>query len=189
MIAAGVLCAAVVFLLYNHFAPPSIYEIFEQKRGYVMHDRQQVELALTVPKSQLPDSIYQAEGCTFEKGEVPAYRSDTTTIELYKAMPANEDDDLLYLIFDFSYELPDSGSFLAPYCHDDDIEGGMGSSFNLSSRDMRDAEGSFPNALAVRGQGPGAQVAFYASRDAVQSAQGEIQIDMVCSEIFYERAR
>lgn len=58
-------------------------------------DQQQVELTLTIPESELPDSIYHTEGCTFGKGEIAVYPSDTATIELYKAMPANESADLL----------------------------------------------------------------------------------------------
>lgn len=63
----------------------------------------------------------------------------------------------------------------------------MNDTFRLDSPDLRDAAGSYPDALTVRGYGLRTQVALYVSKDACQSAQGEILIDVVCSEISNKR--
>lgn len=180
---AVILCVGTAVCFLTNPKTVSVYDILEQD-GYTVIEQELVELTLDVSKSELPDSIYTSEGYEFEKGEVVACQTDSTTIYLHKAMLSNESDDQLYFVFDCDFDLSHYGNFLSPVSIDEE-HGGVSNSLSLRSRDLRDSTNTYTNALAMRGHGPGAQFAFYVSRDACISADESILIDIECAQIIY----
>lgn len=163
---------------------PTLYDIVSRENHSVL-SQEQVDLTLTVSKAELPDAIYTSVGYEFDKNEVVAYQTETTTIYLYKAMLSNESDGLMYFIFDFSYDFADYGKILSPFGYEDgDIKNEL---MQLRSKDLRDNSTIYPDALSMRGYGPETQVAFYVSLDACMAAEENILIDVVCNKLVYAK--
>ncbi|MBO5069793.1 MAG: hypothetical protein J6C37_05460, partial [Roseburia sp.] len=182
---AVILCVGVGVCFLTNPKRVSVHDVLEQD-GYTVIEQDLVEITLCVSKSALPDLIYTSEGYEFEKGEVVAYQTDSTTIYLHKAMLSNESDEQLYFVFDCDFDLSHYGNFLSPVSIDEE-HGGVSNSVSLRSKDLRDSTNTYTNALAMRGHGPGAQFAFYVSRDACMSADESILIDIECAQIIYAK--
>ncbi len=161
------------------------HDIYAQK-GYTVIHQQPIELTLSVRKTLLPDAIYTAEGYVFEEGEVVAYQTDNTTIYLHKVMLSNESDEQLYFFFDCSYDISNYGSLISPL-YVKGMKGIVSNHLSLSSKDLKDGTNVYPEALSVRGQGPGEQMVFYVSKDACKAAEEKIMIDIECNQIFYTK--
>ena len=185
IVTALVVCAVVAVCFLTNPKRSTIYDIYEQD-GYAVIDQDEVDVTLYVDKTKLPDSIYTPEGHEFDENEVVVYSTETTKVYLYKAMISNESDDQLYFIFDFSYDFPKSGSIISPYKYIDDQDG-MQSNLYLKSKDLRDVNTTYPEALNIRGYGPDTQFAFYVSKEACQAANRTLIIDIVCNQIVYTK--
>ena len=136
--------------------------------GYRITQQQAADITLAVPMDALPDDIWQEDGHTFAPEEVVAYRTDTTTVYLDYVMPSNEDDEKLYIALACAYDLPESGTILLPYKVKDSTV--------------------YPDAVSLRGQGPGEKFAFYLSADVCRQAEGTLEIQVSCNELTYEAA-
>ena len=185
VVLAVIACVVVAVCFLTNPKGSTIYDIYRQD-GYTVIDQEEVDVTLYVDKSKLPDSIYTAEGYEFEENEVVVYSTETTKVYLYKAMISNESDDLLYFIFDFSYDFPKAGSIISPYKYTGEHDGTQ-SNLYLRSKDLRDVSTAYPDALNIRGYGPGTQFAFYVSKDACQTADERLMIDIVCNQIVYAK--
>ena len=102
-------------------------------------------------------------------------------------MLSNESDDLLYFIFDFSYDFSNYGSFISPFCFAENSRNVTSPTLYLYSKDLKDINTIYPDALSMRGHGPGTQFTFYVSKEACQSAEKKLQFDIICNEIFYAK--
>ena len=150
---------------------------------YTVLTQNQANITLTIPKTALPDAIYTQSGHEFKKDEAVVYQTDTTAIYLYKAMISNESDDWLYFIFDFSYDFSNHGKVLSPIAY----YGGYYNTLQLRNKDLRDNSQVYPEALDIRGHGPGTMFAFYVSVDACKAAKENIYIDVSCDELIYAK--
>ena len=186
VVLAIIACVIVAVCFLTNPQELTIYDVYGQD-GYSIIDQEEVNITLYVDKAKLPDAIYTAEGYEFKPDEVLAYSTETSRIYLNKAMLSNESDDLLYLIFDCSYDLSDSGSFVSPYKFTDENDG-MQSNLYLQSKDLRDGSTVYSDALDIRGYGPGTQFAFYISKEACLAVKNTLIIDVVCNRIEYAKA-
>lgn len=181
-----IVCVIIAVCFLTNPVQPTIYDITGQN-GYRVLYQDKVDFMLTIPKSVLSDDIYTSEGHDFEKNEVVAHKTETTTVYLDKVMLSNEGDDLLYFIFDFDYDIPAYGRILSPHGYDKGVSHGFTDVICLYSDDLRDIEGVFPDSVALRGHGPGTQFAFYVSAEACKEANGYLLIHVSCAEITYAK--
>lgn len=179
-------CVIVAICFLTNPKEYSVYDVFSMNK-YTVLEQKQIDLALSVPKIYLSDDAYTSEGQEFEKDKVIAYQTDSTTIYLHKVMLSNESDDLLYFIFDFSYDFSNYGSFISPFCFAENSRNVTSPTLYLYSKDLKDINTIYPDALSMRGHGPGTQFTFYVSKEACQSAEKKLQFDIICNEIFYAK--
>lgn len=174
--------AAVCFLTTPR--EPTVYDVLMQD-GYEVLGQEQVELTLTVPKSALTDDCYTGEGHTFADGQVVVWQDDATTIYLHNVMPSNENNELLYMTFDCTYRFSICGSFVTPLLATEDSS--VSPQILLRSKILRDGTTTYPDALNLRGYGPGAKFTFYVSKDACIAAQDTLMIDVICNQVRYAK--
>ncbi|MBQ8816800.1 MAG: hypothetical protein IJZ84_05935 [Lachnospiraceae bacterium] len=187
MVPTAVACLVVVVCFLTNPKEPSADDIFHRD-GYTILEQKQIPLTLTISKDQLPDDIYTNEGYEFAPEEVVAYRSDTTTIYLASAMLSNESDELLYFSFDCAFDLPNYnyGSLITSLYVNVE-RNSYSHKINLLSEALTDGRNIYPDALDIRGTGPGSMFVFYVSKDALQSAEGNIMIDIECNQLTYAK--
>ena len=113
LIAAFSFCIILALCLSTNRLKPSISDIYEEN-GYTITWQDRKEITLQIPKNKLTDDIYTEEGQVFDENEVIVYETNTSKVYLYKAMISNESDDLLYFMFDISYNLPKTRDVNAP---------------------------------------------------------------------------
>ena len=178
-------CTIVAVCFLPNPKEPVMHDIYAHK-GYTVLYQQPIELTLSVDKTLLPDAIYTKEGYEFEEGEVVAYQTDHTTIYLQKVMLSNESDEELYFFFDYSYDILNYGNLISPL-YVKDKKGVVSTYMSLSSRDLKDGKNTYPEALSVRGHGPGELMTFYVSKDACKAAGEMIEIPIKCNQIFYTK--
>lgn len=184
IVLAVIICMIVAVCFLTNPKGPSIYGVFSSDQ-YRLLEQKQVTFTLEVDKDKLPESICTKEGHEFKPHEVVAYSTDPTEIYLKKVMVSNESDDLLYFAFDFTYDLEDSGSFLSPFTYMDGLDNTV-STLYPASEELRDYKTTYPEAVRLRGHGPGTQFMFYVSKEACMAAEDAIFIDVVCNQITYE---
>ena len=179
------ICTIVAVCFLPNPKEPMMHDIYAHK-GYTVLYQQPIELTLSVDKTLLPDAIYTKEGYEFEEGEVVAYQAEQTTIYLQEVVLSNESDEELYFVFNCSYNISNYGSLISPF-YAKDKKGVVSTYMSLSSRDLKDGRNTYPEALSVRGQGPGEIMIFYVSKDACKAAEEKIEIPIKCNQIFYAR--
>lgn len=179
---AACIIAALCFLTSPK--EPSVYDVLTQD-GYEVLGQEQVELTLTVPKSALTDDCYTGEGHTFADGQVVVWQDDVTTIYLHNVMPSNESDELLYMTFDCSYHFSNYGSFVTPLQATEDSS--VSPQILLRSKILKDGTTTYPDALDLRGYGPGAKFTFYVSKEACMAAQDTLMINIMCNQVQYAK--
>jgi len=186
IVTAVVACIVVAVCFLTDPFEPDFHDVLQQN-GYVILSQNDRELTLTVPKDSLPDEIYTADGVEFQEGQVVAFSENTTTIWLRKVMLSNESPDQLYFAFDISYDIEEKGTILSIQSRlpNDQytFRGG------LRSKDLRDSDTVYPNAVQTRGHGPDSQFWFYVSADACRQAEGTMYFEVVLNEITYEADR
>ena len=178
------LAACVIAALCFLTSPkePTVYDVLTQD-GYAVLSQEQVELTLTVPKSALTDDCYTGKGHTFADGQVVVWQDDSTTIYLHNVMPSNEREDLLYMTFDCSYRFSNYGSFVSPLKASEDSS--VSNECTLRSKSLRDGTTAYPDALSLRGYGPGTKFTFYVSKEACMAARDTLMIDITCNQVQY----
>ena len=185
MLVAVIACVLLIVCFLTNPKETTMHDIYTHN-GYTVMHQQPIELTLSVDKALLPDTIYTSEGYVFEEGEVVAYQTDHTTIYLLEAMLSNESEEQLYFIFDCSYDIANYGSLISPLYVKNE-KGVVSNHMSLSSRDLKDGTDTYPEALSVRGQGPGEVMMFYVSKDACKAAKEEIAIQIECNQIYYAK--
>lgn len=178
-------CTIVAVCFLTNPQESVMHDIYAHK-GYTVLYQQPIEITLSVDKTLLPDAVYTKEGYAFEDGEVVAYQTEHTTIYLSEVMLSNESDEQLYFVFDCSYDISNYGSLISPL-YAKDKKGVVSTYMSLINRDLKDGKNTYPEALSVRGQGPGEVMIFYVSKDACKDAEEKIEIQIKCNQIFYAR--
>ena len=184
VVIALIACAIAALCFLTSPKAPSVYDVLTQD-GYEVLGQEQVELALTVPKSALTDDCYTSEGHTFADGQVVVWQDDVTTIYLHNVMPSNESDELLYMTFDCSYHFSNYGSFVTPLQATQDSS--VSPQILLRSKLLRDGTAIYPDAVDLRGYGSGAKFTFYVSKEACMAAQDTLMIDVICNQVQYTK--
>lgn len=178
-------CTIVAVCFLTNPQESVMHDIYAHK-GYTVLYQQPIEITLSVDKTLLPYAVYTKEGYAFEDGEVVAYQTEHTTIYLSEVMLSNESDEQLYFVFDCSYDISNYGSLISPL-YAKDKKGVVSTYMSLINRDLKDGKNTYPEALSVRGQGPGEVMIFYVSKDACKDAEEKIEIQIKCNQIFYAR--
>ena len=182
IVPAVILCVVVAVCFLTNPMEPSIGDIISQD-NYTVLTKNQVDVTLTISKADLPDDIYTKAEHEFGKEDIVVYQTETTTIYLCNALLAPKNDDLMYFLFDFSYDFSNYGKVLSPIGYD----GAYSDVLHLRSRDLRDNSNIYPDTVNTLGHGPGTQFAFVVSVDACKAAEENILIDVVCDEIIYSK--
>lgn len=182
IVTAAVLSCIVLAVCFLTNPERMKLEDIASEDGYTLAEQKRYDFTLSIPKEKLTETIYTAGGQTFEKDEVIVYQTDTTDIYLECVMPSNETEEELYLIFNFSYRLPESGKILVPHQKKDN---GLFGCVGFRNETVYTETEEYPDALALRGHGPAEQFAFYLSTDVCRSAEGTMMIDAFCSEWTY----
>ena len=184
VVIALIACEAAALCFLTSPKEPTVYDVLTQD-GYEVLGQEQVNLTLTVPKSALTDDCYTGDGHTFADGQVVVWQDDATTIYLHNVMPSNESDELLYMTFDCSYRFSNCGSFVTPLQATESSS--VGTLLLLRSKILRDGTTTYPDALNLRGYGPGAKFTFYVSKDACMAAQDTLMVDVICNQVQYAK--
>ena len=181
--AAAVCVVTAACLLTDPFRITS-QRILEED-GYAITDQRPCTVMLSISKEQIPEDAYTQEGHTFGKDEVIAYQDETTTIYLESIQLANEGPEFLYLIFNTSYDLPESGSILSTVYKNSD--GSYRSDSDIRARSLRDDRNTYEDAVGIRSEGPAQMFTFYAETDVFKQAEGTVQFDHYCNQITYRK--
>jgi len=191
--AVAVLVAAAVCFLTNPPEPMNPTDrVLNQLGNLEAHEladdkvikQEEKTITLTIPLSNLPDSIYSKNGREFGENEIVAYKNATTSIYLKKVMYANEGNENLYFCFDFVFDLPEEqGTLLYPYRLVDKRTGA--NSVGVVDRVLNADNGVFTDAVKLRGQGSHDLIWFYVSTEALKQAQGTIYFDVWLNQITY----
>ena len=181
--AAAVCVVTAVCLLTDPFRITS-QRILEED-GYAITDQRPCTVMLSISKEQIPKDAYTQEGHTFGKDEVIAYQDETTTIYLESIQLANEGPEFLYLNFNTSYNLPESGSILSTVYKNSD--GSYRSDSDIRARSLRDDRNTYEDAVGIRSEGPAQMFTFYAETDVFKKAEGTVQFDHYCNQITYQK--
>lgn len=139
--------------------------------GYTILSQFTKDIAISIPKSALPDSIYSEEGHAFGYNELPVYQTGSTTIYLESVRFANEGDDRLYFRFDAAYTFGDSGTItVLPEAVD------LLSSDTLSvgDRTITDDAASYADAVSLRGTDVGKSFTVYVDTEVCKAASGSL---------------
>lgn len=176
--------STIATLYLKHTSVERKIENITTQRNYTITKQEDFDFTISIPKSTLSDNIYTSEGCEFEKDEVIVYETETTTICLEKIMLANESDDRLYFMFNYSYNLPDSGCILLPYKMTDKKYTST-NRINLRSKDITDQNTTYPEATSLRSLEHNNEFSFYVLTDVCKRAIGDIKFDVSCNKLSY----
>ncbi|WP_294518108.1 M56 family metallopeptidase [uncultured Pseudoflavonifractor sp.] len=185
LLAAAGLCVAVAVCFLTDPEQLTLDNITSE-RGYAITSQTPYVLTLSVPKGTLTEDCYTGEGQVFRENEVPAFQNDTTTIYLEQVMPSNEGDEYLVFMFNCSYQLPESGTILLPYQKSKD---GYRLFAYPASETLTDDSTLYPDAVSLRGLGPGTQFDFYVRTDACRAASGTLEMQLGCNALTYVRLK
>lgn len=175
--------AAVCFLTNPINISVKVLNKLINLEDYGVVEQDEKNITLSIPVSELSDSIYTESGKKFSQKEIIAYQDATTSIYLKEARYSNEGKDNLYFCFDFAFELPKKqGVLLYPY---EITNSGLSGSVRTVDGILRADNGEFADAIADRGQGSNNLIWFYVSTDALKQAQGTIRFDVELNQIAY----
>ncbi len=184
VIAVLVTAVVAVCFLTNPINPTdTVLNKLVNLEDYEVIEQEQKNITLTIPLSDLPDSIYSESGKNFGNNAIVAYKSGTTSIYLKEARYSNEGNQNLYFCFDFSFDLPKKqGVLIYPF---EITSSGLSSSVKTVDGILRAENGEFADAINDRGQGSNNLIWFYVSTDALKQAQGTIRFDVLLNQITY----
>ena len=174
--AALALCVILpVFFLTNPISATAQNIINEN--NYTIISQERSDITLSVPKSLIKESAYTEKGQKFKKNEVPAYKTNTTTIYLEKIMLSNSNEDELFLMFNCSYEsIDENNSILLPYTK---IKDGIESCVGLNSGDSaKDSE-------SICSSGPEEQFGLSVAKETIENFPEDIKIYAFLNQLTY----
>lgn len=139
--------------------------------GYTILSQFTKDIAISIPKSVLPDSIYSEEGYTFSYAEATVYQTESTTIYLESVRFANEGDDRLYFRFDIAYTFGDSGTItVLPEA----VDLLTGDTLSVIDKTITDDVTSYTDAVSLRGTDVGKSFTVYVDTDVCKAASGSL---------------
>ena len=154
------------------------------EEGFHLSGLEPVILTLTVPKEVLSAEAYTHEGREFAENEVIVYQSETSSIYLTGIMQSNEEEDTLYFLFDYSYNLPEQGVLLTPFKF---LDGKLEAIMRVPSTDLTSGGTVYENAVSIRGIGPSNMFALHVSADACRDASEALKLQAWGYPISYYR--
>ena len=89
-------------------------EAVYQEKGCRITGQSMKQIEMSIPKNILPEEIYTT-GHDFTKEEAAVFQTETTTVYLKRAQPANEGEEFLYLIFDCAYDIGAGNRIISPW--------------------------------------------------------------------------
>ena len=119
----------------------------------------------------LPEACFSPEGYTFREGDLRLYESDTTILEMTRAVPEGKQ---LRLDFQFRYTLPESGTVLLP-CHVN-IKG-FYNTMRLSGR-IHDYSRDYDGGVKLEQQKDTMEFSLLIDRDLVEHADDYLSIGL-----------
>ena len=147
--------------------------------GYTILNQTSRDIAISIPKSALPDSIYSEKGHTFDEKEIVVYETGTTVFYLSSVRYANEGNDQLYFKFDSAYTIPDSGTLTLLYSSS--RNDGVRYTLWVENRDITDDRQVYPDSVSMRGVDgisggfSGGSFTVYVDTEVCKAAQGSIR--------------
>lgn len=156
----------MLFTIHEFLLPVGIKRFFPPPIKF----QTEKEIEITVPKDQIsPES-------TYDKGEVPVYRTDTSVIYLKKVIQSADEPEFIILAFDILYQFEGKEQkILLPY----KIEGeGDNLSYTNSiytNNTVIDGDGKiFQDAIHISSQGPNQEFSFVMQTDTLDSMKESI---------------
>ena len=189
VVVAVSVCAAAGVCFLTDPVKIDVANITAQK-GYAITNQQDVELTLTIPKTALPDTIYQVGGHEFEPNEVVVYRDDTTTIYLEMAQPNGSGEEWLRFLFKYSYSLPEEGYVRLPYTvsSDGDHKYALGThGSNLFDKNVIADGVPYEYAVSEWGFDNNERQGVYISTEVCRNTQDTTEIKIIANELSYEK--
>lgn len=165
----------------------SISDVMSEKR-FTIKNQEDVEVTLSIPMSELSESIYTSEGRSFSENEVVVYQTDTTSIYLEKVFLSH--DGYLCFVLNHSYELPDSGVVLVPYSKKKSSStASYRGILGLVSREVSDDKTTYTEAVSVTGHGPSEIFSFAIPVEICKKLEGTMKIDLFTNQVTYARIK
>lgn len=157
-----------------------------KENGFTILDQREREIAISIPTAALPDSIYSAEGHTFEKDEIIVYQTLTTTIYLDNIRFSNEGEDKLYFKFNIEYTFFNTGTLTLLHQMTED-----GAVFSNWMRDMTltDDETFYFGAVSIRGVDGNTSLTLYVDTEVCKKAVGSLNFTVAgFNDLTYARS-
>ena len=175
IILAGVLALAVtaVCFMTDPLSDDPVLENVTGQKGYQITAQETEDLDIMFYKNWLPEDIFSEEGHTFAENEIIVYETGTTRMYLRHAGFDDPAREYLIFTFDFSYDIPSSGTLLLPYQVDPESGATSGPSV---SHEIMDAETLHLDAAYLRGQGPGEAVCVNIKTEIYEAANSFLQL-------------
>lgn len=147
------------------------------ENNYTIISQERSDITLSVPKSLIKESAYTEKGQKFKKNEVPAYKTNTTTIYLEKIMLSNSNENELFLMFNCSYgSIDENNSILLPYTK---IKDGIESCVGLNSGD------SAKDSASICSSGPDEQFGLSVAKETIENFPEDIKIYAFLNKLTY----
>ena len=155
------------------------------KDKYTVTSQEDAEITLNVRSSALTDACYTEEGQDFEPGQVIAYQDSNTRIWLSRVQQSNESENQLYFFFQCDYAIGNNGSALSVNRRSTD--GSYTNAVTVSSHVIKTGWDAYPDAVSLRGEGPGQQFTLYVSSDACRAIENRMAFQVKLNKVSYQR--
>lgn len=174
--AALALCVILPAVFLTNPISATVKNIINEN-NYTIISQERNNITLSVPKSLIKESAYTEKGQKFKKNEVPAYKTNTTTIYLEKIMLSNSNEDELFLMFNCSYgSIDKNNSVLIPYTK---IKNGIKSCVGLNSGD------SAKDSASIWSSGPDEQFGLSVAKETIENSPEDIKIYAFLNKLTY----
>lgn len=174
--AALALCVILPVVFLTNPISATVKNIINEN-NYTIISQERSDITLSVPKSLIKESAYTEKGQKFKKNEVPAYKTNTTTIYLEKIMLSNSNENELFLMFNCSYgSIDENNSILLPYTK---IKDGIESCVGLNSGDLA------KDSASISSSGPDEQFGLSVAKETIENSPEDIKIYAFLNKLTY----
>lgn len=174
--AALALCVILPIVFLTNPISATVKNIINEN-NYTIISQERSDITLSVPKSLIKESAYTEKGQKFKKNEVPAYKTNTTTIYIEKIMLSNSNENELFLMFNCSYgSIDENNSILLPYTK---IKDGIESCVGLNSGD------SAKDSASIWSSGPDEQFGLSVDKETIENSPEDIKIYAFLNKLTY----
>ena len=164
-------------------------EPITNEQGYKITGQEEYDFTVSIPKSELPDSIYTSEGHTFDKDEIIVYETETTTIYL-ESVNLHFETHLRFCFGFFFTAVPDNGSIFLPCRVRNGATGVLRTYYEcLRNNDLTDSTKVYSDAVFNFGGHTEKQLSFYVLPDVYKEAEDVINIEAYVIELTYEKEK